>query len=438
LTQLRVWLLLWCSFTGTVYAEGSVWLMDIKGAIGAATSEYVISGIDAAHAAKEKPQLIVLRMDTPGGLDQAMRAIIQGILSSDIAIIGYVAPQGARAASAGTYLLYATHLAAMSPATTLGAATPVQIGAPRPADPSKDPQTTPQPTTAMERKIINDATAYIEGLAELRQRNRDWAAQAVRSAASLSSEQALQKNVINLMATDIQDLLRQLDGMSVLVSDVEVRLATAESEIIPFPLSWRLEFLAVLSNPNIAYMLMLLGLYGLIFEFSYPGMGVPGIVGVICILLALYAFQVLPVNYAGAALIIAGIGLMIAEVLLPSFGILGIGGILAFVIGSIILFDTPQPVFRIATPVIAALTLISTAFTFLAVAMLIKIRRKPKVSGVESFVGQCIEVETIHRHQAMVRMEGELWKTRCGEPLVIGDQVRIRSVDGLILNVDKQ
>ncbi|MFT5939883.1 MAG: membrane-bound serine protease (ClpP class) [Paraglaciecola sp.] len=426
----------------TVAAGNKAWVLDIRGPIGVATTEYVVSGIDSAHAmiTMDKPELIILRMDTPGGLDNAMRQIIQRILSSTIPVVGYVYPQGGRAASAGTYILYATHIAAMAPATTLGAATPVQIGAsqaPRTSDNDNHPQQT-QPASTMERKITNDAIAYIEGLADLRGRNRQWAAEAVRSAASLSASDALKNQVINIIALDTADLLHQLQGRRVILPDKEVILDTSDTELVTVNATWRQEFLSVISNPSIAYVLMIIGVYGLIFEFSNPGVGVLGIVGAACILLALYAFQVLPVNYVGVCLIILGVGLMITEAFVPSFGIFGIVGTVVLIIGSVILIDSPEPALQIAWPLIFSVALVSAGFTFLTFTMLFKNRRRPVVSGVGTLIGRTAQVELIHKTQALIRLQGELWQVQADSPLKPGDCVKVISRDGLILNVSKQ
>jgi membrane-bound serine protease (ClpP class) len=431
-------LLCLCWLPSAGATQDKVWLLDVRGAIGVATMEYVVSGIDAAHDADG--HLTILRIDTPGGLDNAMRQIIQRILSSNIPIVVYVSPQGARAASAGTYILYAAHIAAMSPATTLGAATPVQLGgiqAPtKPTEPRDDKA--PTPATAMERKIINDAVAYIEGLADLRGRNRQWAAQAVRSAASLSANDALSQQVVDIVASDIDDLLQKLEGRSVSVNGQDVILASVNVDVVTYSASWRHEFLSIVTNPNIAYILLLAGAYGLFFEFSNPGMGVPGIIGALCILIALYAFQLLPINYAGAGIILLGLGLMAAEAMMPSFGIFGIGGIIAFVIGSIILMDTAEPAFQIATPLIVAVAIGSAGFIFLTIGMLLKNRRRKPVSGIETLVGQTALVEALHGHHPMVRLDGELWQVEGDTPLQPGDQVSVLSMDGLTLTVRKQ
>jgi membrane-bound serine protease (ClpP class) len=437
MARILLWLsLCCCSVSLQVGASQSVWLLDIRGAIGVATAEYVESGIDQAHAADG--QLIILRIDTPGGLDASMRQIIQRILSSDIPVVGYVTPQGARAASAGTYILYACHIAAMAPATTLGAATPVQMGAASPAlTPKEQESDEPAPATAMQRKIINDATAYIEGLAQLRGRNSDWAKKAVLHGASLPAEQALRQQVIDILAPDLDLLLTQLDGRQVQVLQQHVTLSLKNAQLIPYQASWRHEFLSILTNPNVAYILMLIGVYGLFFEFSNPGMAIPGIGGAICLLLALYAFQVLPVNYAGVAIILLGLGLMAAEAMVPSFGVLGIGGVVALVIGSIVLFDSPYPEFNLALPVIAAVTLCSAAFTFVIIGMLVKNRHNPVVSGAETLPGELTQVECFQHQHPMVRLQGELWQVTSASALQVGDWVKVEAIDGLVLSVNK-
>lgn len=431
-------LLCLCWLPTEAATKDNIWLLDIRGAIGVATMEYVVAGIDEAHDADA--HLIILRIDTPGGLDNPMRQIIQRILSSNIPIVAYVAPQGARAASAGTYILYAAHIAAMSPATTLGAATPVQLGGTQsPTKPALSDQDEPaSPATAMERKILNDAVAYIEGLADLRGRNREWAAQAVRSAASLSARDALFQEVVDIVANDINDLLQQLEGRAVAVNDQDITMAFTNTEVIEYTATWRHEFLSIVTNPNVAYILLLAGVYGLFLEFSNPGIGVPGIIGALCILVALYAFQLLPINYAGAAIILLGLGLMVAEAMVPSFGIFGIGGIVAFVIGSIILIDTAEPAFQIAMPLIIAVAISSAVFIFLTIGMLLKNRRRKSVSGIETLLGQIAQVEVPYGHQPMVRLQGELWRVEGDTRLKPGDQVRILSMDGLTLTVRKQ
>lgn len=440
-----------------------VWLLQIDSAIGPATADYIERGIDEAEAASA--QAIVLQINTEGGLDKSMRQINQRILSASIPIIAFVAPSGARAASAGTYILYACHLAAMAPATNLGAATPVQIGMPKlseppesgnengnssetgddksakpEAGPGEQRRAEPQPRTrpglsAMERKIINDAVAYIQGLAELRGRNGEWAERAVRQGVSLTASQALAQEVVEFVASDLDDLLQQVDGQSVQVGEREIRLTTEEVEIVRYEPDWRNEFLAVITNPNIAYLLFLAGIYGLFFEFSNPGLGAPGIIGTVCLLLALYAFQLLPVSYVGLGLLLLGVGLMVAEAMVPSFGVMGIGGVAAFIVGSIILMDTRLPGYQIALPIILAFALVSVGLLIVIAGLLFRSRHRPVTAGVESMVGSRATVEVVTPGKLQVRVHGELWRARCERPLSVGDTVQVQSVDGLVLVV---
>ncbi|GAA3920732.1 nodulation protein NfeD [Litoribacillus peritrichatus] len=465
---LKVWIitLLLAFLAPQGHASPAAWVIDIKGAIGPATSDHMIRGLEFAN--EQNAPFVILRVDTPGGLSSAMRQMIKAILSSEIPIIAFVSPSGARAASAGTYLLYASHLAAMAPATNLGAATPVQIGTPSlpelpktptpkeesPDSPNDQPnnqannQANDQPkdsetnsehsaTSAMERKIINDAVAYIQGLAELRQRNKTWAKQAVVKGASISSEQALKINVINYIAESIPDLLDQIDGQTIVINHRDIRIQSQKIDVYYHPIDWRSEFLGVITNPNVAYILLLIGIYGLIFEFSNPGMAVPGVIGAVCLLLAMYAFQVLPVNYAGLALIVLGLSLIIAEAFIPSFGILGFGGIAAFVMGSIILMDTKVPGFQIAIPLIASIAAAGALLLLITLILVVKARQQKVITGTSQLVGSSTSIERIHNGVPYVRLEGELWQAESHQPLDTDDKVKVTSVDGLILKVDK-
>jgi membrane-bound serine protease (ClpP class) len=439
--------LLYLSAAGAVSAGTAVHI-EIKGAIGPATSAYLLSGIE--HADEIGADLIVVELDTPGGLDTAMRDMIKGILGSRIPVATYVSPSGSRAASAGTYLLYASHIAAMAPATNLGAATPVQIGggnapsapigAPKPQDDAAEPGAEDDapaklPGTAMERKTVNDAVAYIRGLAELRGRNADWAEKAVREGVSLSAEDALEQNVIDVIAESLDELLQVIDGRQVKVVDAMAELDTAELGIERYEADWRTKLLATLTDPNIAYLLMLAGIYGLLFEGYNPGAIVPGVVGAICLLLALFAFQVLPVNFAGLALILLGVMLIIAEAFVPSFGALGLGGVAAFVFGSIILLDTDVPGMQIARSLIVGVALVASSLLLILVYTLMRMRRRPAVSGTESMLGQLAEaLEDFEEHGA-VFVNGERWNADTTAAVTKGDRVRIEKIDGLHLQV---
>ncbi len=434
-------MLLWAAlalplFLSAAIARADAWLINVEGAIGPATADHFIRGLAQAHEAGA--ELVILRMDTPGGLDSAMREMIKAILAADTPVVAYVSPSGARAASAGTYLAYAAHLAAMAPGTNLGAATPVQIATPG-VDrmPGSGEKEAPAAQGAMEKKIINDAVAYIQSLAQLRGRNAEWAEKAVREGVSLAAEDALALGVIDILAESTQDLLQQLDGREVELDGASLALQTEGLALYEHPVDWRSEFLAVITDPNIAYMLMLVGIYGLLIEFYNPGIGLPGVLGAVCLLLALYAFQVLPISYAGLGLIFLGIGLMTAEAFAPSFGILGLGGIVAFVIGSIMLMDTELPGYQIAMPMIAGFAVFSAALLIIALGLILKSRRRATVTGVEHLLGQRAVVEMLGEEGAYVRLDGELWHAQCEQSLAPEDEVTVDAIDGVVLKVSK-
>jgi membrane-bound serine protease (ClpP class) len=412
--------------------------LTIDEAIGPASEDYVERALETA--ALSRTELVVIRMDTPGGLDTSMRGIIKQIINSPVPVASYVAPGGARAASAGTYIMYASHIAAMAPGTNLGAATPVQIGGiPGPGEIDKDnkddkPKTAPADT--MQNKLINDAVAYIRGLAKLHGRNEEWAEKAVREAASLPASDALKLNVIDIVASGMSDLLQQVDGREVVVQGRTRTLKTAGLPITELAPDWRSRFLSVITNPTIAYILMLIGIYGLILEFSNPGALVPGTVGAISLLLALYAFQLLPINYAGMGLILLGVALMVGEAFEPSFGMLGIGGVIAFIIGSIILMDTNVPGFGIDISVIITFALISALIFIIIVGMAIKARRRPVVSGLEELIGGQATVMNDFEQEGMVSIHSESWQASSSVPLHKGQQVRVTGMSGLTLRVE--
>jgi membrane-bound serine protease (ClpP class) len=424
-----------------------VLILTQSGAIGPANADYLNRSLE--KAVELKAQLVVLKMDTPGGLDLSMRAIIKKILASPVPVASYVAPNGARAASAGTYILYASHIAAMAPATNLGAATPVAIGEPpdsgdrtprrkRSADGKNADEEPESPSTrqTMTRKQTNDAAAYIRGLAQLRGRNADWADKAVREAVSLSAHEALKLKVIDVIADDIPHLLKQLDGRKLSVAGREVRLATAAAETIEYEPDWRARFLAIITDPSIAYILLLIGIYGLFFEFYNPGFVAPGVIGGICLLLALFAFHLLPVSYAGLALIALGIGLLAAEHFVPGFGILGLGGIVAFVIGSIMLMDTEAPGYSLPLPLVFTAAAASAGFLLVVLNLAMRARRRPVVSGREHLMGATGEVVEAADGDAYARVQGEVWKVRSFSPLQRGQVVRVTGINGLILEVE--
>jgi membrane-bound serine protease (ClpP class) len=418
------------------------YLLELKGPVGPAASDYIHRGIDKAWA--ERGKLVILRIDTPGGLSTSMREIVKDLLQSPLPVVSYVAPSGARAASAGTYIVYASHVAAMAPGTNLGAATPVQIGGglPVPKAPgTKDEEGAAKKTNGekraptMSEKIVNDAVAYIRSLAQMRGRNAEWAEKAVREAASLPAEEALKEGVIDLIADDVDGLLAKLDGREVVVLGQTRRLQTSGLKLQAIEPDWRTRLLGIITNPNIAYILMLIGIYGLILEFYSPGVLVPGVIGAICLLVALYAFQLLPINYAGFALILLGLALMTAEAFAPSFGVLGIGGTAAFVIGSIMLLETDVPGFGISWTLIGSIAAVSAGFFIFVMMMLVRSRSRPVVSGPEEMVGSTGKVIDWEGHEGTVRVHGEVWNARAARALDTGRAVRVEKIDGLTLVV---
>ena len=424
-------------------------VLEIDGAIGPPIADYVSRGLAAVRPSDAG--LVILRIDTPGGLDTSMREIIRAILASPVPVAAYVAPSGARAASAGTYIAYACAIAAMAPGTNLGAATPVQLqglpllpgGQPQPPAKGKDGNDAAskvaagtEPQDAETRKILNDATAYIRSLAELNGHNADWAVEAVRSAVSLSAVDALKLHVIDVIADNVPDLLRQIDGRTVTVAGKPVRLATAGLEPVTVAPDWRTRFLAVITNPNVAYLLMLLGAYGLIFELLNPGAVLPGTVGAISLIIALFALNLLPIDYAGAGLVLLGIALMLAEAFIGTFGVLGFGGIVAFIFGSVVMFHGNAPGFGLSISVVAAATLVSAALFLLVLAMLLRSRRRPVVTGGEALAHAEGEVVAWEGAAGRVRVNGEVWQARSPHPLQPGVPIKVVGRDGLVLTVE--
>ncbi|BAJ02557.1 NfeD family protein [Shewanella violacea] len=406
-------------------------VLTIKGAIGPAISDYLTT--EMAIANENGAPLVVIIIDTPGGLVSSLRDINQAILNSQVPIACLVHPAGARAASAGTYILYACHIAAMAQATTLGAATPVSIGgAPKGAPQDKDDNKT-NSATAMEKKILNDSIAYIRSLAQLRGRNEEWAELAVKEAATLTAQEALEKNVITLISNSTADLIKQLDGWEITINQQPHVLELSKAKLVPVKPDWRNQFIATITNPNIAYILMLIGVYGLILEFYSPGIGVAGVTGAIALVIAMYAFQMLPVNYAGLLLLLLGIGLMIAEAMVPSFGIFGIGGVIAFALGSVFLIDTKHTQFQISLPVIAAVTTVSAAFIIFCLGYLWRSRHNKIVSGQEAIIGAEAKVLEDFSDYGFVLLGGERWAAKSDTPLQKDQLVEVDRIEKLTL-----
>ena len=474
-------------------APNSVVVIPVNGAIDPASADFIVRSL--RRAADERAQLAVLQLDTPGGLDTSMRQIIKAILGSPVPVATFIAPSGARAASAGTYIIYASHIAAMAPGTNLGAATPIQMGiggaeppaggggmpglpgggtgagagaqkngpgAPASADSasSANPANSasaassalPLDTQSTElRKQVHDAAAYIRGLAQMRGRNADWAERAVREAVSLSASEALAQHVVDLNARDIPDLLRQVDGRTISTAHGDVKLSTANVPVITLEPDWRTQFLAVITDPNVALVLLMIGMYGLFFEFANPGFVLPGVVGAISLLMGLFAMQMLPVNYVGLGLIFLGIAFLIGEAFLPTFGSLGFGGVVAFVIGALMLIDTDVPGYGIPLPLIAAVVVFSVVFVFGVSRLALRARRRPVVTGSEALIGSLGVVldgglspdagllpgdaAAGGTLAGWAQVHGERWRVSSTAPVAAGHAVRVTARRGLTLTV---
>lgn len=412
----------------------TVGVATIDGAIGPATTLYVERAIEEAAAARHAA--LILTIDTPGGLVTATREIVSAILAAPLPVIGYVAPEGARAASAGAYILMATHVAAMAPATNVGAATPITIGAPTPLPASDEDDTEAPPRDAGTAKAINDAVASMRALAEKRGRNADWAERAVREAISSSASEALDQGVIEHVAANRRALLQAIDGTVVTLGDGRrSTLETADAETVALMPNWQERLLAVLANPNVAFVLMLVGIYGIIFEFANPGIVFSGVIGAIALLLGLFSLNLLPIDYAGVGLILLGVALMTAEAFAPSFGILGIGGAVAFALGAVMLIDTDVPGFTLSPWVIGAATLTTVGLMSGVLAMAVRAQRRATVTGREGMIGQLGRVVSWGDGHGTVHVAGENWQSRGPARLGVDDEVVVTTIEGLVLSV---
>jgi membrane-bound serine protease (ClpP class) len=456
-------------------APNSVVVIPVNGAISPASADFIVRSLQ--RAADDRAQLAVLQLDTPGGLDTSMRQIIKAILASPVPVATFIAPSGARAASAGTYIVYASHIAAMAPGTNLGAATPIQMGIggaeppaggatpglpgigggsdsgggggsakPAASAPTGSASALPLDTQSTEmRKQVHDAAAYIRGFAQMRGRNADWAERAVREAVSLSAADALAQHVVDLNARDVPDLLRQLDGRTVVTSAGNSKLNTASAPIVTLEADWRSHFLAVITDPNVALILLMIGMYGLFFEFANPGFVLPGVVGAISLLLGLFAMQMMPINYVGLGLIFLGIAFLIGEAFLPTFGSLGFGGVVAFVIGALMLIDTDVPGYGVPLPMIAAVAVFSVVFVLGVSRLALRARRRPVVTGSEALIGSVGvvldggllpgDVTADGALAGWAQVHGERWRVSSTAPVAAGHAVRVTARRGLTLTV---
>lgn len=421
------WLLfiIFSILTTSSMAAGKALLLEVNGAIGPAVQDYISRGI--SQAADMKASVVIIQLNTPGGLETSMRGINEAIIKSTVPVITYVAPSGARAASAGTFMMYASNFAVMAPGTNIGAASPVNL--------TPEEKTNPEKMDTHDKKAMNDAAAYIRSLAQMRGRNVQWGELAVTKAVSISAEEAKKLNVINDVANDIPQMLTQVDGKKTVVNGVTATMDTKNLEVQHLPPDWRSKFLAFITDPNIAYLLMLAALYGLFFEFSNPGLILPGVAGIIALLLALYAFQLMPINYVGLSLIIVGIAFMILELYVTSYGAVGIGGIIAFVVGSIMLYDSNDPTFRITTTLILTMCTITAAFFFILIYMTIRSHRRHVVTGHEGMIGREGTVMSIDENNITIMIMGEIWQAESNSMLTPGQHVKVVKTEGLTLTV---
>ena len=403
-------------------------VLTIQGGIGPASADYVVRNIDKAQKSAD---IIILAIDTPGGLSKSTREIVKSILASTVPVVAFVTPQGARAASAGTFILYAAPIAAMAPGTHLGAASPVSLAGGFGQDKASKKKST------MTKKATNDAVAYIRSLAQLHKRNVNFAEKAVLDAATLTASEALEKNVVNLIASDMPALMKKLNGYRVVINGKTITLNTKGIKIEKVIPDWRTRFLLLVTSPTVAYLLLLLGIYGIFFELVNPGVILPGVVGAIAIVIALYALHMLPINYAGLGLILLGMLFMIAEGFIPSFGALGMGGVIAFILGSLFLIDTEYQGYRIASSIVWGMAAVNALFFFIVMRMAIKAKSRTRENGLESMIGcngVCMSDLDL---TGQVKIKGEIWQAQTNQPIAKNKPIEVIDVHGLILVVQE-
>lgn len=399
-----------------------IYVVKINGTINPSAAEYITTSLKRANDAKA--EVVIIELDTPGGLDTSMRSIVKDIVSSPIPVVVYVSPSGARAASAGVFITLSAHIAAMAPGTNIGAAHPVAVG-------EKMDKTVAE-------KATNDAAAYIRSLAQSHNRNADWAEKAVRESVSITETEALRLNVIDLIVEDINSLIKAIDGKRVKTVLGEKQISTAGASIIREEMGLRHKILDFISDPNVAYMLMLIGFYGIFFELTNPGSIFPGVIGAICLILAFYSFQTLPVNYAGLLLIITGIILFLLEIKVVSYGLLTVGGIVSIILGSLMLFDSPDPLMRASLSIIIPFAIVSALFFILTFRLAYKAHKRTPVTGMESMIGAEGTAKTnIDNKEGMVLVQGEIWNARADELIPEGSKIVVVSSKGMVLTVKK-
>lgn len=418
-------LLVVSAFLSITSAQGNfIYLLKVNEVINPASAGYIVKGIDKAE--QDGASCVVIQLDTPGGLMESMRSIVKRILTAKIPVIVYVAPGGSRAGSAGVFITLAGHIAAMAPGTNIGAAHPVQMGE---KEISKE----------MEGKILNDTVAYIKTIAKQRGRNEQWAERAVRESVSVKEDEALKLDVIDLVSPSLEDLLGRIDGRQIEISPGNVIALKAKGlEIKTLKMSFRDQFLSIISNPNIAYILLMLGIYGLFFELANPGVILPGVIGGICLILAFFSLQMLPINYAGIALILLGIILFIAEVKITSYGLLSVAGIISLLLGSIMLIDSPAEFLRISfVKFILPVVLMSAAFFLFALIMVVRGQRRRPITGREGLVVKT-GIATIDLNpEGVVEIRGELWNAVAEEKIKAGEKIQVVGMEGMKVKVIK-